>query len=426
MHAGRTIFRWTAFGIALALCGCTLMPRQPGNPAVKDNKSEIQQANHTEIPGSPVQHEGLNRAEAAYKHEEFEKAGEMFADIADDTKNRPEVAERARFYQAECLRRQGYYPKAVDTYHKLLQDFPAGLYREQAVGQMFLIASEWLQPVRDEIADKNKPASERKNKSWMDNIVLVNFDRKLPTVATESRALQTLERVYFNDPTGPYADKALFMLGRVHFERQDFKESARYFQQLAETYDRSPLRDEALKLAIIAKNNSGGGPDYDGKDMAEAMRLINSAKASSPTLAREQEGKFLDEQALMVRYQQAQKDYETAEFYRRRGRPGSAWFYYELVIRRYPGIKPFAADAAARQKELKAELDEMNNPGAWNSTRRFWKQYVLGEEVPKVKDPMGPPDMKDLPKQLPEPRPATPGAAGAAVPAERLPGSIGP
>ena len=34
-----------------------------------------------------------------------------------------------------------------------------------------------------------------------------------------------------------------------------------------------PQRNEALKLAIICKNNSTGGPGYDGREAAEAMRL---------------------------------------------------------------------------------------------------------------------------------------------------------
>ena len=156
------------------------------------------------------------------------------------TKFSPEVAERARYYQAESLRRQGYYPKAVDTYNKLLIDFPAGLLKEQAVGQMYLIAGEWLQPVRDEIADKQKPEKDRKTKSWTEGVMLANFERKLPTFDVEGRALQTLEKAYFADPTGPFADKSLFMLGRVNYERGNFKEASRYFQQLAETHDRSP------------------------------------------------------------------------------------------------------------------------------------------------------------------------------------------
>ena len=166
MQPGRTIFRCTAFGVALLAAGCLTPKKSADYKAANRSNSDVKQAAHTEALGTPIQHEGLNQAEQVYKNGDFDKAGDMFGAIADDTKNRPEVAERARFYQAECLRRQGYYPKAVDTYHKLLQDFPAGLYREQAVGQMFMIASEWLQPVRDEIADKNKPEKERKSKSW--------------------------------------------------------------------------------------------------------------------------------------------------------------------------------------------------------------------------------------------------------------------
>ena len=419
MRPRRMGLRWAAVG-AVLLAGCThtkpLVPRDP--PA--DSASKISPASHTEpgtdLPGSPVQHEGLAKAEDAYRHDEFEKAEKQFEDVADDTKNRPEVAERARFYQAESLRRLAYYPKAIDTYNKLLQDFPAGLYREQAVSQMYLIATEWLKPVRDEIAEKAKPEKERKAKSWTDGVVLANFDRKLPTFDVEGRALQTLEKVYFGDPTGPYADKALYMLGRVNYERENFREAARYFQQLAEVHDRSPLRDEALKLAIIAKNNSSGGPQYDGREMAEAMRLINGAKATSPALSREQEGKFLDQQSLMVRYQQAEKDFQTAETYRRLGHPGAAWFYYELVLRRYPGIKPFCTQAAARQAELKAEMDEMKNPSFMSTTRRYIKEYVLGQEPPRP-----PADGAVVPSVLPESRPAALPAAATAVPADMRP-----
>jgi outer membrane protein assembly factor BamD (BamD/ComL family) len=414
MRQRRTGFRWATVGTAVMLTGCThtapLIPRDPPS----EKPGEITQASHAELPGSPVQHEGLAKAEDAFRRDEFEKAEKLFEDVADDTKNRPEVAERARFYQAEALRRQGYYPKAVDTYNKLLIDFPAGLYREQAVGQMYLISTEWLKPIQDEIAEKAKPEKERKPKSWTDGIVLVNFDRKTPTFDPEGRALQTLEKVYFSDPTGPNADKALFMLGRVNYERENFKDAARYFQQLAEVHDRSPLRDEALKLAIIAKTNSTGGPQYDAREMAEAMRLINGAKATSPALSREQDGKFLDQQALMVRYQQAEKDFETAEFYRRTGHPGAAWFYYELVLRRYPGIKPFATQAAARQAELKVELDDQKNPGFMSTTRRFVRQYVLGEEMPVAKEGA-------VPSVLPETRPAAVPAAATAVPADMRP-----
>lgn len=418
MSSVRTTVRFTAFGAALLLAGCANPFRIPTDAASapRGGPGDIAQVAHAEVGDrtAPLQHEGLAAAEDLYRREQFDKAEDRFEAIADDTKNRAEVAERARYYQAESLRRQGYYPKAVDAYHKLLKDFPAGLYREQAVGQMYLIAGEWLQPVRDEIEAAKNPNDPPK-KSWVDSVVFVNFDRKLPTIDVEGRALQTLEQVYFNDPTGPNADRALFMLGRVHYERKNFREAARFFQQLVETNARSPLVDEALKMAIISKNASTGGPDHDGRDVAEAMRLINTAKATSPALAREDNGQFLDKQALMVRYQQAEKDYETAEFYRRTGHPGSAWFCYELVKRRYPGIKPWAENAVARQAELKADLDDMNSGSTAGSTRRFWKQYVLGHDLPADKTVPTGNVLKDLPE------PAAPSVPPSALPAEIRP-----
>ena len=133
------------------------------------------------------------------------------------------------------------------------------------------------------------------------------------------------------------------------------------------------------------------------------MRLINTARATSPQLVRETAS--LDEQSMKVRSHQAARDFETAEFYRRTGHPGSAWFYYELVKRRYAGIQPWADNAVARQAELKAELDDAQDPSFMASTRRFWKQYVLGHELPAVKNLPGDP-VKDLPQSRPEVIPA--------------------
>src|SRR4051812_2079242 len=192
MRQRRTGFRWAAVGTAALLTGCTHTALVPRDPQVEKATTDVKQVGHTELPGSPVQHDGLAKAEDAYRRDQFEQAEKLFEDIADDTKNRPEVAERARFYQAESLRKKSCYPKAVDTYNKLLNDFPAGLYREQATSQMYLIPCEWLQPVRDEIADKTKPEKERKPKSWTDGVVLFNTDKKLPTFDAEGRALQTL------------------------------------------------------------------------------------------------------------------------------------------------------------------------------------------------------------------------------------------
>ena len=59
---------------------------------------------------------------------------------------------------------------------------------------------------------------------------------------------------------------------------------------------------------------------------------------------------------ISITQQQADSDFKVAEFYRRVGRPGSAYFYYELVRRRYRGTE-YAKKATERMAELKQRVD---------------------------------------------------------------------
>jgi RNA polymerase sigma factor (sigma-70 family) len=69
-----------------------------------------------------------------------------------------------------------------------------------------------------------------------------------------------------------------------------------------------------------------------------------------PELPRDKR-ELLSDQVARIKFQQAEKDYQIAEFYRRTGQPGSACFYYQLVRNRYPD-SDFAAKAAERLHEL--------------------------------------------------------------------------
>ena len=56
-------------------------------------------------------------------------------------------------------------------------------------------------------------------------------------------------------------------------------------------------------------------------------------------------------------------DLKTAEFYRAGGHPESAAFYYELVIRRYPGTS-YAKEAAKQRDELFDKFEKEQGGGA--------------------------------------------------------------
>ena len=295
----------------------------------------------------------LAGAKELYRQNEFSKAERIFRKIADNTKNSPQVAEEARYYQAECLRHEHHYPKAADVYHKMLTDFPSGAYREQAVQHMFEIANYWLDDTRKEM----ELAREKKEgKRWVIWPEWVHFDKEKPLLDEEGRAVEKLEQVRYNDITGPLADKALFLAASVKFYRGDYKEADFYYSQVVEMHPNSPFVEQAIELSMIAKQLSTGGAAYDGRKLAEARKMIDVALRNYPNLATKK-ADFLNRQLFSVTMQEAEKDYQIAEFYRRTGHPCSAYFYYEIVRRRYPGTRYFDL-ATERMESLRAKLEK--------------------------------------------------------------------
>ena len=84
--------------------------------------------------------------------------------------------------------------------------------------------------------------------------------------------------------------------------------------------------------------------------------MVHQALERYPELAANKKD-FLERQLIGINMQQAEKDFRTAEFYKRTNHPGSAYFYYEIVRRRYPGT-PLADKAAERMKELEAQHEK--------------------------------------------------------------------
>lgn len=294
----------------------------------------------------------LLAAHEQYRAGQYGKAESMFHKIAENKKNSPQIGEEARFYEAECLRRRGKYPKAADTYAKMLNDFPSGSYREQATQSMFEIANFWLKDTRREMELAEEKRQGKRSVVWPE---WFHLEQEKPFFDQEGRAIEKLEQVRYNDITGPLADKALFLAGGVKFFRGDYKEADYYYSQLVEMHPNSSYAPQAIKLALISKEMATGGPAYDGRKLAEARKLVDSALRSYPELMRN-DNDFLNRQLFSITQQQAQKDYDVAEFYRRTGHPCSAYFCYEIVRRRYPGTR-FHGQATEKMAELKTKLE---------------------------------------------------------------------
>jgi outer membrane protein assembly factor BamD (BamD/ComL family) len=306
----------------------------------------------------PQANDKLARAEQLFAEQQHAKAQDLFKELADNTANNAVLAERARFMQAECRRLRGHYPEAVDTYNRLLNDFPTGAHRRQACAHMFEIADYWLDDFRDDLKARADEKGVLRWRPGWPNLM----DRSKPRTDQEGEALRALENVHTHDVMGPSADKSLFWCGYVNYVRGNFNEADHFFSQLVEVHKDSPLRPQAISYAIQAKNNATGGAVYDARKCAEALQLVHTAEATVPELTHDPAmAEKLTRAKFAIRSQQAEKDFKTAEYYERTGHPGSAVFYYELVRRRYAGTR-YSDAATDRKDKLLADMNAGKAP----------------------------------------------------------------
>jgi TolA-binding protein len=428
---GQGMCRAVVYLLPLAVClssGCQTwkMPWSKGPdapPAPVD--SLVLRGDHLEPEKPPALDKNdaakeLAGAKELYRRGDYANAETLFTKIANNKKNPSQIAEEARYYEADCLRLQLKYPRAADTYKRCLDDFPSGLKHDEANKRMFDICNYWLDDTRKamELAQEKK-----EGKRWfIMPASFVHFEQTKPLLDQEGRALELLEYVHINDPVGPLGEKALFFLGSVKFFREDYTEADHYFSQIVHTRPNSPMAPKALELAIISKQMSTGGPEYDGRKCGEARQLIDTALRSYPELA-DKKKEFLERQIWSTNQQEANRDFLVAEFYRRTGHPGAAYFYYEIVRRRYPGTK-YAKEAEGRMQEVRAKMDAAQHPSGLAATFTplvpKWTRPDPTPARPPAPQPGSLPPSQpgsSAPTMLPLPRPAELGTPEMAEPA---------
>jgi len=366
----------------------------------------------------------LAGAREYYRREDYDNAEKLYHHIADNEKNPVAIVQEAMYYRAECLRMQGDYPKAADVYADLLKKFTQNPYRDQATQHIYDIAQFWLQDTWVEVRENEE---KREGKRWVVWPRFVSFDKRKPAVDREGRALERLKDVYtYEGRTGGLSDKALFLCGHVNWYNEDYVDADHHFTTLHERFPESPFAPYAVELAIKAKLLSTGGELYDGRKVAEARKMVDEA-ARMPQMNDPEKQKQLRDLLVSISAQQAEKDFQMAEFWRRTGHPGSAYFYFEIVRRRYPGTDA-ANRATLRMLEIRAkmekeQLDKLGPPPEDEGRpveqlpqpRRVINQPEL---VPPGRSMPGAPETAPMPQKAP-------GTPETAPPPRPLPGISG-
>ncbi|HTU19063.1 MAG TPA: tetratricopeptide repeat protein [Gemmataceae bacterium] len=371
-------------------------------------------------PRDKTEEADLAGAREYFRREDYAKAEQLYHRLADKDKHPQTVVQEATYYEAECLRLQGDLPKAADTYAKLLKDYSINPYKDVATQHIYDISLYWLQDTWEEIRDSQE---RRAGKRWIVWPRFVSFDKRKPFIDREGRAVERLRELSTYDGKGPYADKALYLCGYVAWFNEDFSDAEQDFSNLNKMHPDSPYAPYAIELAIKAKIMTTGGELYDGRKVAEARKLVHEAM-SMPNLSEEKKQDLI-KLLKCINVHQAEKDFQMGEFYRRTGHPGSAYFYYEIVRRRYPGTD--TADRATRRmieirnKLAQEQRDKLGPPPESDGRptellpppRRVVNQP---EAVPMPQTLPGSPETAPMPRKLPgAPQAAPPGPLPAGL-----------
>lgn len=338
---------WNGFGL--------YAPPKPPPPPVDSFVVRPDGLTPEKVPEKNTPDAQLAGARDLFRRKEYAKAQELYHAVSQNAHAPVADVQEGLFYEAECLRLQGIYPRAADTYNDLLTKFANTPYRDQAVQHMFDIANYWLEDTRKEM----KEWEDYKNgKSWYFWPRFFAWDKTKPLLDEQGRAVEKLEEVRNNDLTGPLADQALFFAGSVKMYENDWRDADGYFTQIYEQHPNSPLAPKAVELAIMAKNLSTGGSQYDGRKAAEARKLVDAALRNYPELANDaKKRESLMKQLAGITLQQADKDLKMAEFWKRTGHPGAAYFQFAVVCQRYPNTTA-AGQAAKQMQELRPVLEK--------------------------------------------------------------------
>ncbi|HEX4128592.1 MAG TPA: outer membrane protein assembly factor BamD [Pirellulales bacterium] len=294
---------------------------------------------------------------AAFKDHRYEEAAKKF-DIAADRWSDSELEEDGMFMYAESMFFADRYPKASDTYTKLLKKYENSRYLDKVMVRSFAIGRYWDDVSRDK-------------STYQPNFT----DNSRPFIDTQGHAISVFEGIRMNDPTGPLADDATFAAGVSHFMRGYYDDADHDFDTLRKEYPRSEHQPAAHLLGLRTKLRTYQGPQYDDRPLTDADKLIDSTLLQFGQEMPE-ERERLQHAKRAIRAQRAEREYDNAVYYDSRKCYGAARYYYQNVIKQYPETH-HGELAQKRMVEIKDK--PADPPNYW-----WWLAKIFGERSRKA------------------------------------------
>lgn len=267
------------------------------------------------------------------------EAGDQYAEAA---KKWPDSAlEQDGLYMAgESYFFADAYVKANGMYEKLIKQYPGTKHMDTIDARRYTIAQYWLE------LTKENPES---------MFALNYFDKRKPWRDTRGHGLRVYDKIRIDDPSGKLADDATLAAANAHFVSGNYFKADEYYGDLRKAFLSSEHQFKAHFLGLKTKLMCYQGTDYSGDALDEAEKLIKQMRKQFPKES-EEEKEFLARSYAEVRYKKAEREWDAAQYFVKRGEYGSARLYQNILVDKYADT-PFGERAKQQLEEQKSYPD---------------------------------------------------------------------
>jgi outer membrane protein assembly factor BamD (BamD/ComL family) len=290
-----------------------------------------------------------NEADLSFREGRYEEASKRYKIAADRWPDSP-LQEDALFMLAECYYQLDRYPKASDTYTKLVKKYENSRHLDLIIKRRFAIGRYW----------------ERRGKE--DPVAAMNFkDKTMPFWDSTGNTVALYESIRMDDPTGPLADDATMATANTFFVHGRWEDAAYHYDLMRTEFPQSEFQAQAHLLGMQAKLRSYQGPHYDAKPLNDAKKLGHVLQTQfAAQLPNEREN--IQQTMKVIEAQLAERDWSLGEFYHTTRHYYAARYYYNEVVKQYPQSR-FADLAKARIEEVKDKPPDPKNEIEWIASK---------------------------------------------------------
>ncbi len=238
---------------------------------------------------------------------EFKRAHDEFNKLLVNYPDSREAPE-AQYYLGRSLEELDKPYQAYLAYQKIIQSYPNSVRIGEAIERQYNIGEYFL-----------------KREPWkVFGISIYDF--------VEHPSIRIFKSIVEESPYSDYAVRAQYKLGMIFLELGHFEKARLAFQKVLDNYPESRWAEPAKYQAALATAKVFPGADYDSRYLESASEKLDQFIQAHPEAQISEEARG---QLAQLRNKEAEKIFETAEFYLRRNRPESARVYLSRIINQF-------------------------------------------------------------------------------------------